>query len=82
MAKILFFGRLTDLTGTDETTLDLPASVNDTGSLREWLDSELDTQGVLLEPTTRIALNAQIVPEASPVSNIDEIAFMPPVGGG
>lgn len=82
MVKILYFGRLTDGIGTRMETRDLPVSVKTTDQLRQWLDTEYGSTGTLLEDAVRIAINNEIVSEPVPVSNTDEIAFMPPVGGG
>lgn len=82
MTRVLFFGRLSELIGFDEREFDLPDDVKDTQSLREWLDGEFQTDGELLQPTNRIAINAQITQGNAALSNADEIAFLPPVGGG
>lgn len=82
MAQILFFGRLTEVTGTPEETLALPASVRDTATLRKWLDDERGLGGALMEKTIRLAVNSEIVADPHPLNDADEIAFMPPVGGG
>jgi molybdopterin converting factor small subunit len=41
-----------------------------------------EADGALLEPTVRIAINNEISFDSDRVANPDEIAFMPPVGGG
>ncbi len=82
MAKILYFGRLSDVTGLTEESLALPEGISTAGDLRRWLDLRFETQGSLLEPTVRIAVNNEIVFDAQSISPNDEIAFMPPVGGG
>ena len=82
MAQILFFGRLMDLTGSASETLALPSGVRDTAALRQWLDRDRALGGALLEKTVRLAVNSEIVMDPHPVSDGDEIAFMPPVGGG
>lgn len=82
MAKLLYFGRLGDLAGTLEETLDLPSDIETAGDLRTWLDLRFDADGALLEPTVRIAVNNEISFDTTAVSDRDEIAFMPPVGGG
>ncbi|MEO1100261.1 MAG: molybdopterin converting factor subunit 1 [Pseudomonadota bacterium] len=82
MARLLYFGRLADATGTPLETIDLPASIADTSALRQWIDAEHGSSGALLENTVRLAINNEIASEPAPVSNADEIAFMPPVGGG
>ena len=82
MAKILYFGRLTDEIGTRAETRDLPVTIKTTEQLRQWLNTEYGSTGTLLEQTVRIAINSEIVVEPAAISNADEIAFMPPVGGG
>jgi len=82
MAKLLYFGRLTDITGTDAETLALPDEITTTAALRTWLDTAHNTNGTLLEKTVRIAINNELIAEPAIISDADEIAFMPPVGGG
>lgn len=82
MAEILYFGRLADVTGTPQETLSLPASIGTGSALRHWLDEEKSLGGALLEKTVRLAVNSEIVGDSHPVKDGDEIAFMPPVGGG
>jgi len=82
MSKLLYFGRLSDVTGISEEVLDLPSDIETAGELRSWLDMRFEADGALLEPTVRIAINNEISFDSDRVSNPDEIAFMPPVGGG
>lgn len=82
MQKILYFGRLADITGKSEETLDIPADVETAGALRQWLDLRLNAAGALLDPTVRIAIDSEIIFDTAPVGSASEIAFMPPVGGG
>lgn len=82
MVKVIYFGRLSDVTGTDEETLELPEQINTAGALRNWLDLRFEADGALLEPTVRIAINSEICFDEAPIGNANEIAFMPPVGGG
>ena len=82
MARLLYFGRLEDALGLATETLTLPSDIADTSALRTWLDSSRQRGGALVELTVRIALNDQIVSEPCPVTDADEIAFLPPVGGG
>ena len=82
MAQILYFGRLSDVAGTGAETLDIPEDITDSASLRRWLDGEKSANGALLEKSVRLAINSEIVIDPHPVANGDEIAFMPPVGGG
>ena len=82
MAQILYFGRLSDVTGGLSETLPLPPAISDTRALRNWLDAERGFNGALIHKSVRTAVNGDIVPDPYPVSDTDEIAFMPPVGGG
>lgn len=82
MAKLLYFGRLSDITGAAEETVSLPDSISTAGDLRRYLDLRFEAQGALLEPTVRIAVNNELCFDTTVISETDEIAFMPPVGGG
>ena len=82
MTRILYFGRLSDVTGIPQETLDLPPQIDTAGELRSWLDLRFDASGALIDPTVRIAINNEVVFDTEPVANANEIAFMPPVGGG
>ena len=80
--QLTYFGKLSDIAGTMTEKVTLPETVQDTGSLVRWLEDERGWSGVLSEPSIRIALNDEIISEAKPVSDADDIAFLPPVGGG
>lgn len=82
MAQLLYFGRLADITGHLKETRALPDAVHDTQTLRNWVDRLHGGEGLLKDISIRIALNNEIVAEPAPVHDTDEIAFMPPVGGG
>ncbi|MEC7289303.1 MAG: MoaD/ThiS family protein [Pseudomonadota bacterium] len=82
MAKLLYFGRLSDVTGATAEDLQLPDTIATAGQLRSWLDLRFEANGALLEPTVRIAVNSELCFDSTELSNADEIAFMPPVGGG
>lgn len=82
MVRILYFGRLSDLTGAAEETVALPDTVSTAGELRQFLDLRFEANGALLEPTVRIAINNELCFDTTAVTETDEIAFMPPVGGG
>ena len=82
MTRLLYFGRLSDVTGTAEETLDLPTTLETAGDLRSWLDLRFEAAGALLEPTVRIAINNEIAFDTDALTGATEIALMPPVGGG
>ena len=79
MADILLFGRLRDAVGTSALNVDLPAEVRDTESLRAWLGGDHPD---LLDPSVRIAVNAELASGNAPFAEGDEIAFLPPMSGG
>lgn len=82
MAKLFYLGRLVDITGAGSEVRDLPDDIVATPALRDWLDGLHGASGALLAGSVRIAINNEIVPEPAAITNTDEIAFMPPVGGG
>ena len=82
MPRILYFGKLIDITGATEETGALPDAVQDTEMLRQWADQTHGATGALLERTVRIAIDNEIVSEPASLAGALEIAFMPPVGGG
>ncbi len=82
MAQLLYFGKLSDFTGSLSETISLPATVTDTSSLRAWLSTHRGFGAAILDETVRIAINDEIVTEPSSIAAGDTIAFMPPVGGG
>ena len=79
MARILFFGRLGEIHGPLERNITSPTPIE---TLRAELDHFLETHGDLTAPTVQVAVNGEIVDDTCLVSNTDEIAFLPPVGGG
>jgi molybdopterin converting factor subunit 1 len=85
MARVLFFGRLSDAAGTEELLIPLPAQaqhVSDLKLLLVRLHPELG--GALEDPTIRVAINQKLAPVKSDpeIFDRDEIAFMPPMSGG
>lgn len=82
MVRLLYFGRLTDVTTLAEEELDLPGGISTGGGLRTWLDQRFSAEGVFMDPSVRIAVNATICTDEADLSGAREIAFLPPVGGG
>ncbi len=82
MAVLLFFGKLQDSVGSTTETFHLPETVTNTSELRAHLDRHFKLAGTLTSETVRVAVNNEIVADPSPIHNEDEIAFLPPVGGG
>lgn len=85
MARVLFFGRLSDAAGAEELLTPLPAHARHLSDLRLLLSRLHPELGAVLEdPTVRVAINQKIAPAKSDpeIFDRDEIAFMPPMSGG
>lgn len=81
MAKFLFFGRFSDLSG--DLSLDLPDTVQSSDDLIPWLDAHVaGVVEMLARPGSRVAINKELIVDNSPISNSDEIAFMSALSGG
>ena len=79
--KVLFFGILKDLVGTAETTIELTDPHPTVGSIFALYSSRFATaQG--RRPSILFARNREFASADTPVSDNDEIAFLPPVSGG
>src|SRR5579864_2336573 len=78
--RVLFFGRLKDLTGFAQQDVELPPGA----SLTNVFEIYGQRFPELLEFRASVAasLNQQYTAWDSPVSEGDEIAFLPPVSGG
>jgi molybdopterin synthase sulfur carrier subunit len=81
MAKVVLLGRLRDLAGWRERTLEpAPASLD---ALRERLGREDPALGEALAGAgVQAAVNKVLVRGAAALSAGDEVAFMPPMSGG
>jgi molybdopterin converting factor small subunit len=84
MTKLLFFGRLRDVAGCSELACELPATVTNVATLREWLTLRDPVLGEAIQaPGIRVAVNqAFCISEAAPTLGACEIAFMSPLSGG
>lgn len=82
MANLLFFGRLADMTGKTFDTVTLPETVSTVTDLRVWLDQKHETENMFQAPEIKVAINNEFVDDNSALDGAQEIAFMPPVGGG
>jgi len=81
MAKILFFGRFSDL--SDPMEIDLPSSVIDKPSLTAHLSSVIPGFAEIAAlPDTRISVNMMVSMNEVAVGNTDEIAYMSALSGG
>ena len=82
MQNILFFGKLTDVTGDLKLSRPLPESITTTHDLRLWLNTHFNTPDIFTDTSIRIALDGEIAHEPASLNGATEIALMPPVGGG
>ncbi len=81
--KLLFFGPLGDLAQTQfenyvpsQTVLSIADLITDLGQHNAALAKALRLE------TVRVAVNAEIVKRDAPITENDEIAFLPPMSGG
>lgn len=81
MAKLLFFGRFSDV--AENGDFPLPENVTDTEALTQYLSERFtgfaDIAG---RAGTRIAVNKAIIRSTVPVTDADEIAYMSALSGG
>ena len=83
MVKLLYFGRIAERAGAREESVTLPESVKTGAQLVDWLAERDPVLGeVLRDPSTRIALDKEIAPNEAALSDVVEIAFLPPMSGG
>lgn len=82
MTQIIYFGRLGDVSGQFSEACDIPSEVQTVQHLRSWLDDRYSEEGAFSETTVRVALDNRIADDQSLLTNVGEIALMPPVGGG
>lgn len=79
MARILLFGKLAETAGWRERRLALPANVKTLSALRAYLAVGHED---ISAASTRVAVNKRLAHGDEPVSDDDEVAFMPPMSGG
>lgn len=81
MAKILFFGRFSDL--SPPLDMPLPDGVSDVDSLSAWLGTTVEGFAHLSEQSgAHVAVNKSVVLGNMDISDVDEIAFMSALSGG
>lgn len=81
MTRVLLFGRLSDIAGWREKTLEpSPSCLSD---LRSRLTVEDPALGEALgAPGVQVALDQVLVREDAPLTARSEVAFLPPMSGG
>jgi len=83
MARLLFFGKLADAAGAREREAPLPKGAMTVGALIGAI-AKTDTMlgAMLRENSVRYIVNEKFQTVDAPISDADEIAFLPPVSGG
>ncbi len=77
---VKLFARLKDLAGASELIRDVPAPAT-VNTVWTSLTAEIPALAEY-ERTMSVAVNAEYSRMAAPLSDGDEVAFMPPVSGG
>lgn len=78
--KVLFFGRLREIAGSSEETVELPRGAQ----LEELFGVVAARQPAIapFRPSLVASRNLEFAPWNTPLQPDDEIAFLPPVSGG
>jgi len=83
MARLLFFGNLCDAAGGREREFSLPADVEDLTGLLAKISAGDKMLGMALKETPlRFVVNQKVVEPDTPITDSDEIGFLPPFSGG
>ena len=82
--KLVFLGRFGEIADARLTNLTRPQGVHTLAQLQDWLaKTEPALAQALARARTQYAVNQTIVRDPShPISDQDEIAFLPPMSGG
>jgi molybdopterin converting factor small subunit len=78
--RVLAFARLRELLATRELTLELAPDARVSDAWRMLVD--VNSAFEQLANSTRFARNGQLVSFDTPLADGDELALLPPVGGG
>ena len=80
MIRVVAFGRVRELLGFGEREFDFPGG-GTVGVLRGRLERDVPELASLRD-STRIACNGALVDDQAQLRDGDEVALLPPVGGG
>jgi molybdopterin synthase sulfur carrier subunit len=82
--KVLFFASMREQLGQPSEELELPASINTVGALRDHLRARGGAWETTFAPNraVRAAVNQDMAQAGASLKAGDEVAFFPPVTGG
>jgi molybdopterin synthase sulfur carrier subunit len=82
--KLVYLARLRDAFGRASEQVDVPATTETVGALRDWLVARGGAWAVELAPgrAVRAAVNHTLADGSTRVRDGDEVALFPPVTGG
>jgi molybdopterin converting factor subunit 1 len=80
MIRVVAFARVRELLGFSEREF-APAEVPTVAALRNRLE-QLNPELAALRDSTRVARNGNLVDDHAALAAGDEVALLPPVGGG
>lgn len=82
--RIRYFAWLRDSMGRDEEHVALPADVRNVGTLLDWLAARGDRYAEAFEfiDVVLVFVNEQFAERTHPVTDEDEVMFVPPIAGG
>ncbi len=82
MIKLLFFGRLSDYSGSAPGQVELNENTATPELIRLHLSNHRDLFRELNQPQVMVAVNQQLCDWKRTLQAGDEVAFLPPVTGG
>ena len=84
MVRLVFLGKFLDVAPAALTEVALPGDVRTLADLKSWVARQLPRLGAAMDATrTRLIVNQCVAHDLSqPVTDGDEIAFLPPMSGG
>jgi molybdopterin synthase sulfur carrier subunit len=82
--RLIYFAWLRDKIGCAQEEIRLPPGVTNVGQLIDWLSGRSPRYDDAFEfiEVIKVLVNQSLVPNDYPVSDDDEVIFVPPIGGG
>ena len=84
MVRLVFLGKFGDVAPAALAEIALPGNVHTLKDLKEWVARQQPLLGEAMAATrTRLIINQCVAHDLSqPVTDGDEVAFLPPMSGG